>query len=373
MARLSPEQAERRVENARSELVRRELDTLVVGDLVRPGDSERDSMANVSWLTGFAGTSGAVVISAEGDPVFLTDFRYSALARNVVPELFEVVIAPGQLIPAVAERLSGRAGFDPGATSVRMHARLSEEATAADLVEAGGLIEDLRRFKDEGEIARIAAACELSDAVLAEVERHGLALRSEHEVAVQIEHSMREMGAEGPSFPPIVAAGPNGALPHAVPTQREIEPGELVVIDLGAILDGYCSDCTRTYAAGREPAGDAAEAYGVVLSAQKRGLDGIGAEIHGADADLLAREAIEAAGYGEHFGHGLGHGVGIQVHEAPRLGKTSEDTLAVGDVVSVEPGIYIEGRFGIRIEDLVAVEPDGLRVLTGRPTELTVV
>jgi Xaa-Pro aminopeptidase len=371
---LDAVRAERRLEAVRAEVSRRGLDSLLVADLVRPGDSSRDSMANVTWLSGFGGTSGCVVVSGDGtSDLFLTDFRYAEQARAVVPGAYEVTIAPSQLLPAIVDSLSGRVGFDPGATSVRMHERLADSADGAELVPAAGIIEELRRVKDAGELAAIAAAAELGDAVYAEVERHGLEFRSERDVAIQIETTMREMGAEAPSFPPIVAAGPNGALPHAIAGEREIGAGELVVIDLGVILDGYCSDCTRTFAAGKEPDEDATEAYEVVLRAQRRALEGVRAGIGGREADELARDVIEAAGFGDQFGHGLGHGVGIQVHEAPRLGKTSEDTLADGDVVTIEPGVYVEGRFGIRIEDLCVVGEDGLRVLTARPTELTVV
>jgi Xaa-Pro aminopeptidase len=371
---LDAVRAERRLGAVRAEVERLGLDALLVGDLVRPGDSSRDSMANVSWLTGFRGTSACVLVSAEGERgTLLTDFRYAEQARAMVPDTYDVAIAASQLLPAVADALTGRVGFDPGATSVRMHERLSEAADGAELVPVAGVVEDFRRAKDAGEIAAIAAAAELGDAVYAEVLRHGLEFRSERDVAIQIETTMREMGAEAPAFPPIVAAGPNGALPHAMAGDREIGAGELVVIDLGVVLDGYCSDCTRTYAAGKEPDDDAGEAYEVVRRAQRRALDGVGAGMGGREADALARELIEAAGHGDQFGHGVGHGVGIQVHEAPRLGKTSEDTLADGDVVTIEPGIYVEGRFGIRIEDLCVVGEDGLRVLTGMSTDLTVV
>ena len=174
---------------------------------------------------------------------------------------------------------------------------------------------------------------------------------------------MRELGAEDPSFPSIVAAGPNGALPHAMPGERVIEEGELVVIDMGAIVDGYCSDCTRTLVDG-EPSGKGREVYDLVLASQLAGLDAIRAGVGGREVDAIARAVIDEGGYGELFGHGLGHGVGIEVHEPPRLSKRSEDELLVGDVVTVEPGIYIPGELGVRIEDLVVVTEDGHRNLS---------
>jgi Xaa-Pro aminopeptidase len=237
------------------------------------------------------------------------------------------------------------------------------------LVESEDVVEPLRRAKDAVEIEAVAAAAELTDQVYAELERDGLAGRSERDVGIWIEGHMRELSAEGPAFAPIVASGPNGSLPHAEPGERVIEPGELVVVDLGVILDGYCSDCTRTYATGAVGESET-EVYAIVLEAQAAALDGIGAGRGGREVDGLARAVIEEAGYGEHFGHGLGHGVGIDVHEAPRLSQRSEDVLAAGDVVTVEPGVYLTGRFGVRIEDLVVVEAEGHRNLSGRPKDL---
>ena len=350
------------------------LDALIVGDLVHPGDSSRDAMADVSWLTGFSGTSGLSLIGPERRD-FFTDFRYAERARSSLPSGIEVTIAKRHLVDALAKRLEGRVGYDPRATSVRELRRLTEALPeGVELVEAESLLDPLRRSKDGGEVAAIAAAAELTDAVLAELEERGLSGRTEREVAVWIETRMRELGATGPSFPPIVAAGPNGALPHAEPGDREIRKGELVVVDLGVILDGYCSDCTRTYATG--PAAEAAEAaYAVVLAAQLAGLGAVRAGAGGREVDAFARAVIDDAGHGEHFGHGLGHGVGIQVHEAPRLSPRSEDDLIAGDVVTIEPGIYVPGEFGIRIEDLVVLGTEHAqnRNLSSRPKELLTV
>jgi Xaa-Pro aminopeptidase len=360
-----------RVERLAEAVADAELDALIVGDLVHPGDSSRDAMADVSWLTGFTGTSGLALIGAR-QRAFFTDFRYEERARAGMPAGIEVEIAKRHLIDAVAKQLEGRVGFDPRTTSVRELSRLTDALPdGVQLVEAAPLVDPLRRSKDADEVAAIAAAAELTDAVLAELEEAGLAGRVERDVAVWIETRMRELGATGPSFAPIVAAGPNGARPHADPGGREIGGGELVVIDLGAILDGYCSDCTRTYATG--PVSDEAKAaYELVLEAQLAGLGAVLAGANGREVDGVARAVIDEGGRGEHFGHGLGHGVGIQVHEAPRLSLRSEDTLMPGDVVTVEPGVYIPGEFGIRIEDLVVVGADGEppRNLSSRPKEL---
>jgi Xaa-Pro aminopeptidase len=361
-----------RADRLRDLVAERELDLLIVGDLVRPGDSGRDAIANVRWLTGFTGTSALVVIGGE-TRTLLTDFRYTERAEKEVDRAFERAIAQSRLMPELASRLHGRVGFDDSATSVANLGKLEEElGEGVELVPAGGLVEGLRRRKDPGEIETIAEAARLADEVYEEVLEAGLAGRTERDVARDAHAAIRERGSE-PSFEAIVAAGPNGALPHAEPGDREIGAGELVVWDMGAIVDGYCSDCTRTFAAGSEPDGDAAEAYALVEAAQAAGLGAIRPGVDGEAADEAARAVIRDGGHEDHFGHGLGHGVGLEVHEAPRLGKRSEDVLAPGDVVTVEPGVYVPGRFGIRIEDLVVVTEDGYRNLSSVPKALRVV
>ena len=256
--------------------------------------------------------------------------------------------------------------------SVRTLAKLKEKlGEGTEAVAAGGLVERLRRVKDEGELAAIAAASELADEVWRWSLERGLAGRSERDVAGAAEARIRELGGD-PSFPAIVAAGPNGALPHAEPGEREIGRGELVVFDMGAKLDGYCSDGTRTYATG-EPGEEARAVYEVVREAQQTALGAIEAGVKGEDVDTVARRVIEAAGHGDRFGHGLGHGVGLEVHEGPRLSLRSDDVLAPNEVVTVEPGIYLPGRLGVRIEDLVVVEESGLRNLSALPKGLQLV
>ena len=257
--------------------------------------------------------------------------------------------------------------------TVRTARRLGEKLGAGtSIADRGGLVERLRRSKDESEVAAIAAAAELTDSIYSQLFEAGLTGRSEAEVAGWIMARMREQGAE-PSFPPIVAAGPNGALPHAEPGARRVGEGELVVIDMGSKLDGYCSDCTRTVATGALAA-EAAEIYEVTLRANELALEEVAAGREAAAVDAVARDLIAEAGYGENFGHGLGHGVGMEVHEAPRLGPRSGDNLVEGDVVTVEPGIYVSGRCGVRIEDLVVVGAGCVaRNLSSHPKSLTVV
>jgi Xaa-Pro aminopeptidase len=341
-----------------AELVSAEgLDLLFVSDLV-----------NVRYLTGFAGTNAACLVGGT-ERVFLTDFRYTERAGQEVGEGWERPQAERELLPQLSARMSGRVGFEDDKLSVRRLQKLGEAiGDGVELVPAGDLVEELRAVKDEAEIASIAAAAELADEVYRWAIEQGMAGRTERVVARATEARIRELGAE-PSFPPIVAAGPNGALPHAEPGDREIGTGELVVFDMGALLDGYCSDCTRTFATG-EPGEQARAVYELVREAQARALEAVRPGASGEDADAVAREAIAAGGHGERFGHGLGHGVGLEVHEGPRLSPSSSDELRAGNVVTVEPGVYVQGDFGVRIEDLVVVEADGLRNLSGLPKGL---
>jgi Xaa-Pro aminopeptidase len=355
-----------------AELVAEEgLDQLIVGDLVRPGDSSGDATANTRWLTGFGGTSAVAVVGPE-TRLFITDFRYTEQAEREVGDAFERVTAASRLLPELASRLAGRVGFDDTATSVANLRKLEDElGEGVELAAAGGLVERLRRRKDAGELEAIAAAARVADDAYETVLAAGLAGRTEREVAAAAHARIRELGAE-PSFPAIVAAGPNGALPHAEPSERVIAPGDLVVWDMGARVDGYCSDCTRTFAVG-EIAEAARDAYELVRAAQAAGLEAVRAGVAGEEADEAARSVIRDGGHEDHFGHGLGHGVGLEVHEAPRLGKLSEDVLEDGDVVTVEPGVYLPGEFGVRIEDLVVVTEDGCDILSSLGKELRTV
>jgi Xaa-Pro aminopeptidase len=340
--------------------------------------------ANVRYLTGYTGTNGLAVIAAgdsEAEHVFLTDFRYETQAEQQVGEHAPSCrreIATGDLVQAAGKMLADgpaqRVGFDEQDLSVARHERLSAAlGEPFELVPCGGMVQRLREVKEEDEQRRIAAAAELADRALVEILEGGLIGRTEREIAIALETRMRTLGAEGPSFPSIVASGAHGALPHAAPRARAIERGTLVTIDWGCVLDGYCSDCTRTYAAGAV-SDHHQEIYELVLAAQLAGLRAIAPGRSGKEVDALAREVIEQAGYGERFGHGLGHGVGIEVHEGPRLSKTAgEDPLQVGNVVTVEPGVYLPGDLGVRIEDLVVVGEDGPRVVTSLTKALTVV
>ena len=354
----------------------------------RVADLELDALLvstphDLRYLTGFTGSNGMAVIAAEppgalADPLFLTDFRYETQSAEQVPGVYRRQILSGDLFEGVAGALppaGGRLGFDEGALSVRSHRRL-EEALAGKwtLVACEGEVARLRAIKDEGELARIAAASKLADEALTQTLEGGVVGRTEREVAVELEFRMRRLGAQGPSFESIVAAGPHGALPHAQPRDATIPADTLLIVDWGALLEGYCSDCTRTYATGEGTSDEERDAYAAVLEAQLTGLQAVKPGVSGREADAAAREVLERAGLGERFGHGLGHGVGLEVHEPPRLSRKEADALLrPGNVVTVEPGVYIPGAYGVRIEDLVALGTDANRIFTSLSKDLTVV
>jgi Xaa-Pro aminopeptidase len=348
-----------RGERLERQLAERELDRMLVLDLL-----------NIRYLTGFTGTNGACVCGP-GVRLFFTDFRYTERAEAEV-EGWEIHTIANDWLGGIAEHLQGRVGFEDDHMSVRLLEKLKEKLPdGVEMTASGGRVEELRRVKDDGELALIEEAAKLADEALRWSVEQGLAGKTERDVARAFEARVRELGGD-PSFPAIVAAGPNGALPHAEPGEREIGRGELVVFDMGAAIDGYCSDGTRTFATG-DPGEEAIGVYEVVREAQQASLDAIRAGIKGEDVDKVAREVIEAAGHGDRFGHGLGHGVGLELHEAPRLSLRSDDVLAPGEVVTVEPGIYLPGRLGVRIEDLVVVSEDGLRNLSSLPKELQII
>jgi Xaa-Pro aminopeptidase len=333
------------------------------------------NLINVRYLTGYTGSNGIALVGA-ATRTFITDFRYVEQAAKEVDPTFDRRRSAQRLTEGLEEALPEgelRLGFEAAHMSVSDHAQLRELLPSRiELVATSGLVEELRAVKQPDEVAAIRAAVALADEAFAQLAAGGLTGHTERELALTLEYEMRRRGAERPSFDPIVAAGPHGALPHARPRDEEVPAGELVVIDWGAQLDGYCSDCTRTVATGAID-GEAQEIYQLVLDAQLAALDEVKPGALGRDVDSVPRAAITAGGHGDHFGHGLGHGVGLEVHEAPRLAQPSEAVLAPGNVVTVEPGIYIPGRYGVRIEDLVVVTGDGCDILTSIPKDLTVV
>jgi len=344
----------------------RDLHALLVTDL-----------SNLRWLTGFTGSAGAAVVGTDGTRRFVTDFRYLTQSAEQLDDSWAREIS-SDILEGVARQLPDegelRLGFDDANLSVRNREKLGRLAREGiELVPAGGAVEGLRVVKDADELDRVRAAAKLADDALADVLTRGLAGRTERDVALDLEFTMRRMGAEAVSFPPIVASGPHGALPHAAPRDVEIPPGTLCVVDWGAMLDGYASDCTRTYGTGGDVDPRDREVYDIVLRAQEAALAAVRPGPTGREVDAVARAIIDASGHAEHFGHGLGHGVGLEVHEGPRLSKQGEDTLAAGNVVTVEPGVYVPGAVGVRIEDLVIVTEDGGEVVSSLPKELQVI
>jgi Xaa-Pro aminopeptidase len=354
-----------RAERLAGAMADRELDALLVTDLV-----------NVRYLTGYTGSNGLAIVGA-GVRRFLTDFRYASQVEREVPDEWARTTAVQDLMDAVPEQLTegtARLGFDDADLSVRAHAKLADALPGVELVPAGGMVEALRVVKDDLEVARIRGAAQLADEALSEVLEHGLTGRTEREVAFALEMAMRRRGADGVSFDAIVASAEHGALPHATPRDVQIPRDVLVTIDWGARHEGYCSDCTRTFATGEAIGDEARAVYELVQRAQQAALDAVRPGPTGKELDALAREIIEAAGHAEHFGHGLGHGVGLAVHEGPRLARRGGDAaLEAGNVVTVEPGVYVPGELGVRIEDLVVVTRDGHDVLSSLPKSLQVI
>jgi len=313
---------------------------------------------NVRYLVGFASSNAALLVEPDRVQLF-SDFRYAELGRSITG--VEFVETKRSLYADLAERLTGRVGFEADHLTYALWETLGGDGL--ELVPRRGLVEALRVVKEEPELEAIRRAGALTSEAYTRFAEERFVGRTERELAWRLDDLFRELGAEGPAFETIVASGPNSARPHARPTDRVLEAGETVVVDAGALLDGYCSDCTRTFATGPLPE-QLREAYGVCLEAQLAGLEAVRAGVGGTEADGAARAVIEEAGFGEAFGHGLGHGVGIDIHEAPRLARESTDTLAAGNVATVEPGIYLEGLGGIRIEDLVVVTEGDPEVLT---------
>jgi Xaa-Pro aminopeptidase len=333
-------------------------------------------LPNVRYFTGFTG-SAALLLVCRDRAVFVTDGRYAEQAPEQLRAAgveAEIVIRPSQAgqreaMTAAAGGI-GQLGLEAhGVTWAQQRAFADEWFEDAELVATEGLVEGLRRVKEPGEVARIRAACAIADEALATVAPTFVDGPTERDVALALELEMRRRGASGVSFDPIVASGPNGAKPHARPTDRRVQPEELVVIDFGCVVDGYCSDMTRTLSFG-DPGPEARRLFEVVLASQQAGRAAVRAGADCAAVDRACREVIEAAGWGDEFVHGTGHGVGLEIHEAPRVAATARDTLGLGDVVTVEPGVYLPGVGGVRIEDTVVVTAEGADALTASPKDL---
>jgi Xaa-Pro aminopeptidase len=364
---LAPMDVAGRVDRLRGSLDAAGCDAVVVTNLT-----------NIHYLTGFSGSAAILVVTADDDeaPLFVTDGRYGEqaadeLERAGVEARLEVRLTSDAQRTLLGEALDGvdRIGLESEDVSWAQKRSLSSEAfPKARVIPTRGLVEEFRQFKDEGEVSRIAAACAMADAALAAV-RHRLSEQpTESEIALELEWQMRRLGADGVSFESIVASGPNGARPHHRAGLRRVEEGDLVVLDFGALLEGYHSDMTRTLAVG-ELSETQARMWDVVHEAQAKGVAAVQAGVSAREVDEACRTVIRDAGWADAFSHGTGHGVGLDIHEGPRVGTTSDATLAAGHVITVEPGVYLAEHGGVRIEDTVVVTAEGSRTLTRAPKE----
>ena len=323
---------------------------------------------NRRYLSGFTGSAGMLFITADR-AVMATDFRYYEQVGRQAPdfELAKITTRVSDLLPDVLADLGvKRLGFESQHVTVEQLNTLSKATEGVEWLPLENTVETIRAIKDQDEIDALRRSAALNDdafAHLLDVIQPGM---TEREAAWEIESYIRSHGASKVAFDLIVAAGPNAALPHARPGDQAIQPGAPVVVDIGCVLDGYCSDMTRTFCLG-EPNSRYLEVWNLVLQAQEAAESVIRAGATGVETDAAARDLIVEAGYGDYFGHGLGHGVGLAVHEGPRAGRLSEDTFEAGMSLTVEPGIYLPGEFGVRIEDLVIIGQDGIEILTNTP------
>ena len=348
-----------RVENLRKKLEEKELDAILIS-----------APENRSYISGFTGSAGYLVVSRH-DAILATDFRYTEQAGKQSPD-FQVIKLGSDwawFLELLKEHSMKKIGFESHQMTVATYRQIAEaiqDLPSTDrpaLAATTGMVEALRTVKDQKELALLQRAIDVADATMEAVSPTIQPGETEREVAWRLEKTMRELGADSLSFDTIVAAGPNGAMPHHRPSDKAVAPGEPIVIDMGAKVGGYCSDITRTVCVG-EPDETFRKIYDIVLGAQLTAIATVRAGMSGGDADDLSRIVIAEADHGENFGHSLGHGVGLAVHEYPRVGPKSNHTLEEGMVFTVEPGIYLSGWGGVRIEDVVLLEKNGARVLS---------
>jgi len=348
-----------RLENLRNKLEEKALDAILVS-----------APENRRYISGFTGSAGYLVVSRDR-AVLATDFRYVEQARNQSPD-FEVTKVGSdwawlmEHLGTAGVKKLGFEGHQMTVVSYQQITKALEDMPSGDrpnFVSTTGIIENLRSVKDAEELALLQKAIDVADAAMEAVSPNIQPGETEREVAWKLEKAMRELGADSLSFDTIVAAGPNGAMPHHMPSDMAIQPSQPIVIDMGAKVGGYCSDISRTVCVGEQDE-TFRKVYDIVLGAQLTAIATVQTGMNGGDADDLSRSVIAEAGYGENFGHSLGHGVGLVIHEHPRVSPKAENTLEKGMVFTVEPGIYLSGWGGVRIEDVVILQDDGARVLS---------
>lgn len=344
--------------------------------IARMGDLGVDGLlvtrpVNVRYLTGFTGSSAQLVLTS-GAATFLTDGRYTEQSRHEVPDLDRRTYARdhrGDVADLVAEAGAMRLGFESTDLTVADHAKLAGALPGVELVALEGVIERARQVKDADEMALLMRAQAVTDAAFEAILDLFSVGVSERHIARELERLMLAEGADGLAFEPIVAFGEQSAEPHHVPGHRLLEEGDVIKLDFGALVEGYHADMTRTVAFG-SAATELRKIHDIVREAQQAGIDAVRAGVSGTDVDAASRSVIEGAGYGERFVHGLGHGVGLQIHEEPWLGAGHDEPLPAGTVVTIEPGIYVPGLGGVRIEDTVEVTDEGSRALPSSTREL---
>ncbi len=352
-----------RLHNLQNALKEKEIDGMLITNPI-----------NRTYMTGFKGSDGYGIVTQE-QAYLLTDFRYTQQARKQA-QYFEVIQFPNEAISAIRDLLAEnnikKLGFEENTVSFSQYRQFEQKLEVEELIPTKNLIKGYRKIKDKEEQEKMRQAAHIADLAFMYITDYIEVGMTEREIALELEFFMRNNGATGMSFDMIVASGTRSALPHGQPTDKKIEAGDLLTLDFGCVFDGYCSDMTRTI--GIQHLSDKQkEIYNVVLEAQITALSQIKAGITGIESDKVARDIIKANGYGEYFGHGLGHGVGYEVHEEPRLSPRGNEVLKSGMVVTVEPGIYVEGLGGVRIEDMVIITEDGIENLTSSPKELIIV
>ena len=323
------------------------------------------SRYNIRYLSGFTGDSGWLLVT-NNNAYLITDFRFVIQAKNEAPGV-EVVMYWDKMVDTLKDILFQekiyKLGFEADHQTYSQYQKLSEALSEVKLVGLRSVVEQLRSRKDPGEIETIKKAVDIADEAFNHVLGFIKPGIKEFELAAEIEYYLRKSGAEKPSFDTIIGSGFRGALPHGTASKRQVREGDLIVIDFGAMLNGYCSDLTRTVAVGKVLQ-DQRTVYEIVLEAQQAAIASVRPGVKCSEVDAVARKIIEEKGYGKDFGHGLGHGVGLEIHESPRLNTRNHEELTEGMVITIEPGIYLDGWGGVRIEDIVVVTPNGCEVLT---------
>ena len=351
-----------RIKKLRSKLEEKELDALLI-----------NNAQNRQYLTGFTGTAGVVLIT-KTTAQLITDFRYTEQAEEEAVD-YEIIKQGDNKLETINQLLKEeeitKLGIEAEEISYQQYLQYQDKLDV-ELVATTDLVKSLRKVKDETEVDKISQAVKITDNAFEEIQEQLEVGAIEREIALEIEFAQKKQGATKNAFDFIVASGKRGAMPHGVASDKEIEAGDLVTMDFGCVYQGYHSDMTRTVIVGDDPTAKQEKIYNIVLEAQETAIEAIEPGKTGAEIDKVARDIIEEAGYGANFGHGLGHSVGLEIHENPRLSRKDETVLKPGMVVTVEPGIYIPDWGGIRIEDIVVVTDDGCQILTESPKELLV-